>query len=178
MIAAYWAACTQIPRSVTPVKYFDIHRHHDPRGSLCVGLRGHCGGSRRTRAKVTLRASPELVVQHTAWRRRHAGEFCSCIDSIRLIWRRDITDSPMSRPTLYFLASQPLDACRTSLVFARRMSNTTLPFSVRTTVPCCPIRSSEAHHHTGAPFDTGTSYRPGARFGPSGIRQGSRRLNL
>lgn len=30
----------------------------------------------------------------------------------------------------------------------------------------------------GAPFDTGTSYRPGARFGPSGIRQGSRRLTL
>ncbi|MCJ1302794.1 hypothetical protein MMC08_005599 [Hypocenomyce scalaris] len=25
----------------------------------------------------------------------------------------------------------------------------------------------------GAPFDTGTSYRPGARFGPSGIRQGA-----
>lgn len=30
----------------------------------------------------------------------------------------------------------------------------------------------------GAPFDTGTSYRPGARFGPSGIRAGSRRLVL
>ncbi|CAF9930963.1 hypothetical protein IMSHALPRED_008327 [Imshaugia aleurites] len=30
----------------------------------------------------------------------------------------------------------------------------------------------------GAPFDTATSYRPGARFGPNGIRQGSRRLNL
>jgi len=30
----------------------------------------------------------------------------------------------------------------------------------------------------GAPFDTGTSYRPGARFGPSGIRAGSRRLTL
>lgn len=29
----------------------------------------------------------------------------------------------------------------------------------------------------GAPFDTGVSYRPGARFGPSGIRMGSRRLN-
>lgn len=28
----------------------------------------------------------------------------------------------------------------------------------------------------GAPFDTGTSYRPGARFGPTGIRAGSRRL--
>lgn len=30
----------------------------------------------------------------------------------------------------------------------------------------------------GAPFDTGTSYRPGARFGPAGIRAGSRRLRL
>lgn len=30
----------------------------------------------------------------------------------------------------------------------------------------------------GAPFDTSTSYRPGARFGPSGIRAGSRRLFL
>ncbi|KAJ8494390.1 hypothetical protein ONZ45_g13254 [Pleurotus djamor] len=29
-----------------------------------------------------------------------------------------------------------------------------------------------------APFDTGTSYRPGARFGPAGIRAGSRRLTL
>lgn len=28
----------------------------------------------------------------------------------------------------------------------------------------------------GIPFDTGTSYRPGARFGPSAIRQGSRLL--
>ncbi|KAI0070711.1 agmatinase [Panus rudis PR-1116 ss-1] len=30
----------------------------------------------------------------------------------------------------------------------------------------------------GAPFDTGTSYRPGARFGPAGIRAGSRRSTL
>lgn len=28
----------------------------------------------------------------------------------------------------------------------------------------------------GAPFDAGVSYTPGARFGPNGIRQGSRRL--
>lgn len=28
----------------------------------------------------------------------------------------------------------------------------------------------------GAPFDTGTSFRPGARFGPHGIRDGSRRV--
>ncbi|THU93365.1 Arginase/deacetylase [Dendrothele bispora CBS 962.96] len=30
----------------------------------------------------------------------------------------------------------------------------------------------------GVPFDTGTSYRPGARFGPSAIRAGSRRTAL
>jgi len=30
----------------------------------------------------------------------------------------------------------------------------------------------------GAPFDTATSYRPGARFGPNGVRQGSRRLDV
>ncbi|ODV94926.1 hypothetical protein PACTADRAFT_43408 [Pachysolen tannophilus NRRL Y-2460] len=30
----------------------------------------------------------------------------------------------------------------------------------------------------GAPFDTGVSYRPGARFGPNGIRQGSMRLGV
>jgi len=30
----------------------------------------------------------------------------------------------------------------------------------------------------GAPFDTTTSYRPGARFGPNGIRQGARRIHV
>ncbi|KAK7689088.1 hypothetical protein QCA50_007779 [Cerrena zonata] len=30
----------------------------------------------------------------------------------------------------------------------------------------------------GAPFDIATSYRPGARFGPNGIRQGGRRLGI
>lgn len=45
--------------------------------------------------------------------------------------------------------------------------------------PC--LASDEVQYDVafiGAPFDTGTSYRPGARFGPNGIRQGSRRLNL
>ena len=28
----------------------------------------------------------------------------------------------------------------------------------------------------GVPFDSGTSYRPGARFGPAAVRQGSRLL--
>ena len=29
----------------------------------------------------------------------------------------------------------------------------------------------------GHPFDLGVSYRPGARFGPNGARQGARRLS-
>ncbi|ETI20830.1 agmatinase [Cladophialophora carrionii CBS 160.54] len=49
-------------------------------------------------------------------------------------------------------------------------------------LPYFPCLSSDDEKYDiafiGAPFDTGTSYRPGARFGPSGIRQGSRRLNL
>ena len=49
-------------------------------------------------------------------------------------------------------------------------------------LPYFPCLASEEEKYDiaflGAPFDTGTSYRPGARFGPSGIRQGSRRLNL
>ncbi|KAK9415371.1 putative Agmatinase 1 [Seiridium cardinale] len=45
--------------------------------------------------------------------------------------------------------------------------------------PCLSQRDAQYDiAFIGAPFDTGTSYRPGARFGPSGIRQGSRRLNL
>ncbi|KAL1971327.1 hypothetical protein VTN77DRAFT_279 [Rasamsonia byssochlamydoides] len=49
-------------------------------------------------------------------------------------------------------------------------------------LPYFPCLASDEERYDiafiGAPFDTGTSYRPGARFGPSGIRQGSRRLNL
>ena len=43
------------------------------------------------------------------------------------------------------------------------------PFVRTTLTVCTPLTSSQ---------DTGTSYRPGARFGPAGIRAGSRRLTL
>lgn len=48
-------------------------------------------------------------------------------------------------------------------------------------VPCFAPRTDEEIDKydiavLGAPFDTGTSYRPGARFGPHGIRDGSRRI--
>lgn len=43
------------------------------------------------------------------------------------------------------------------------------------------IESSDAEKYDiailGAPFDTGVTARPGARFGPQGIRQGSRRIS-
>lgn len=48
-------------------------------------------------------------------------------------------------------------------------------------VPCFSAKTDEEVDKydiavLGAPFDTGTSYRPGARFGPHGIRDGSRRI--
>lgn len=51
-----------------------------------------------------------------------------------------------------------------------------LPF-----VPCFAAKADEEVDKydiavLGAPFDTGTSFRPGARFGPHGIRDGSRRV--
>jgi agmatinase len=46
------------------------------------------------------------------------------------------------------------------LPYERCLSNLAVPYDIAV---------------VGIPFDTGTSYRPGARFGPSGIREGSRR---
>lgn len=48
-------------------------------------------------------------------------------------------------------------------------------------VPCFAAKTDEDTGSydiavLGAPFDTATSYRPGARFGPHGIRDGSRRI--
>lgn len=48
-------------------------------------------------------------------------------------------------------------------------------------VPCFDSKADEEVGRydiavLGAPFDTATSYRPGARFGPHGIRDGSRRI--
>ncbi|ROW12032.1 hypothetical protein VPNG_05196 [Cytospora leucostoma] len=48
-------------------------------------------------------------------------------------------------------------------------------------VPCFAAKTDEDIDKydiavLGAPFDTATSYRPGARFGPHGIRDGSRRI--
>lgn len=48
-------------------------------------------------------------------------------------------------------------------------------------IPCFAAKTDEEIDKydiavLGAPFDTATSYRPGARFGPHGIRDGSRRI--
>ncbi|KIM31715.1 hypothetical protein M408DRAFT_327169 [Serendipita vermifera MAFF 305830] len=44
------------------------------------------------------------------------------------------------------------------------------------TIPCLASKDSFDIAIVGYPFDTAVSYRPGARFGPHGIRDGSRRL--
>ncbi|PVF93832.1 Arginase/deacetylase [Serendipita vermifera] len=57
-----------------------------------------------------------------------------------------------------------------------------MPFSGITTFahlptfPCLDIKKPFDIAIVGYPFDTAVSYRPGARFGPHGIRDGSRRL--
>jgi hypothetical protein len=57
-----------------------------------------------------------------------------------------------------------------------------MPFSGITTFahlptfPCLDIKDPFDIAIVGYPFDTAVSYRPGARFGPHGIRDGSRRL--
>lgn len=43
-------------------------------------------------------------------------------------------------------------------------------------VPCLASKESFDIAIIGYPFDTAVSFRPGARFGPHGVRDGSRRL--
>ncbi len=61
----------------------------------------------------------------------------------------------------------PIDASRTPR-YAGPPTFALLPW--RTEVSRCDVAVA------GVPFDSGTSYRPGARFGPSAVRQGSRLL--
>jgi Arginase family len=86
----------------------------------------------------------------------------------------------ISRLTLCSPEFQHLEDCHTGRVLPAMMKTMTLlslvSFLHLTTLPKKLILTVALLE--GAPFDTGTSYRPGARFGPSGIRQGSRRLNL
>jgi agmatinase len=84
-------------------------------------------------------------------------------------------NSPLYRPTPSSPVSPHSVACHTT--HASRLTRSSIsPSSVR--FRFAPGSSLRSDNDIGAPFDTGTSYRPGARFGPSGIRQGSRRLNL
>src|SRR2546423_3867220 len=57
--------------------------------------------------------------------------------------------------------------------FAGLSTYTSIPY-----VPCASNGDVEAYDIAilGAPFDTATTARPGARFGPHGIRDGSRRI--
>ncbi|KAF8541152.1 arginase [Trichophaea hybrida] len=89
---------------------------------------------------------------------------------------------------MVFTALLCLVSAAATLVFAHDHEGGTQADSVFSGIstfgrlPYFPCLASDAESYDiaflGAPFDTGTSYRPGARFGPSGIRQGSHRCGF
>ncbi len=87
---------------------------------------------------------------------------------------RPIPSSRASRPSVVSPISHASPQTSLSMIL---LSSVGPLWIYRYTSTTHPGNSANARV-AGAPFDTGTSYRPGARFGPSGIRQGSRRLNL
>ncbi|KAF1950130.1 Arginase/deacetylase [Byssothecium circinans] len=89
---------------------------------------------------------------------------------------REITFPPVSgfAGQEVFRASSGIDIT-TGSAFAGLTTYANLPY-----VHCLAKEGEEVERYDiailGAPFDTGVTARPGARFGPSGIRQGSRRI--
>lgn len=75
----------------------------------------------------------------------------------------------------------PEDDETDDLVEAKNMFGGIITFGGLDHFNCFSKEDSEAKREidiaiVGAPFDTGVSYRPGARFGPEGIRLGARRI--
>ena len=88
---------------------------------------------------------------------------------------RDITFPPVAgyqSPMIQGSGSE--DADITGAKFAGLTTFANLPY-----VHCLDKSGSEKYDIAilGAPFDTGVTARPGARFGPNGIRAGSRRIH-
>jgi agmatinase len=82
-------------------------------------------------------------------------------------------------PVLFLLSSQHVDATLWERTYGSRAD---MAFSGITTfahlpsLTCLTSRTPFDIAVVGYPFDTAVSYRPGTRFGPHGIRDGSRRL--
>ncbi|KAF2866325.1 arginase family-domain-containing protein [Massariosphaeria phaeospora] len=93
-----------------------------------------------------------------------------------LIDAREITFPPASGYSQQpFLAHVGIDIS-TGSAFAGLTTYANLPY-----VHCLAAEGEHVEKYDiailGAPFDTGVTARPGARFGPGGIRGGSRRIN-
>lgn len=87
---------------------------------------------------------------------------------------RDITFPPVAgyqSPMMQVSGHEGIDI--TGAKFAGLTTFANLPY-----VHCLDQSGSEKYDIAilGAPFDTGVTARPGARFGPNGIRAGSRRI--
>jgi agmatinase len=89
---------------------------------------------------------------------------------------RDITFPPVAgyQSPMMIQGSGLEDADITGAKFAGLTTFANLPY-----VHCLDKAGSEKYDIAilGAPFDTGVTARPGARFGPNGIRAGSRRIH-
>lgn len=88
---------------------------------------------------------------------------------------RDITFPPVAgyqSPMMHVSGHESIDI--TGAKFAGLTTFANLPY-----VHCLDESGSEKYDIAilGAPFDTGVTARPGARFGPHGIRAGSRRIH-
>ncbi|KAG9687316.1 Arginase/deacetylase, partial [Aureobasidium melanogenum] len=88
---------------------------------------------------------------------------------------RDITFPPVAgyqSPMMHVSGHEDIDI--TGAKFAGLTTFANLPY-----VHCLDESGSEKYDIAilGAPFDTGVTARPGARFGPNGIRTGSRRIH-
>ncbi|KAG9998836.1 Arginase/deacetylase, partial [Aureobasidium melanogenum] len=88
---------------------------------------------------------------------------------------RDITFPPVAgyqSPMMHVSGHESIDI--TGAKFAGLTTFANLPY-----VHCLDESGSEKYDIAilGAPFDTGVTARPGARFGPNGIRAGSRRIH-
>ncbi|KAF2473567.1 Arginase/deacetylase [Lindgomyces ingoldianus] len=88
---------------------------------------------------------------------------------------REITFPLISSFSQQFVSAQGGVDISTGSAFAGLMTYANLPY-----VHCLAGEGQEVESYDiaiiGAPFDTGVTARPGARFGPSGIRRGSRRI--
>ena len=95
--------------------------------------------------------------------------FCLVLTTATLVYA---SQTPLSEPELLQTWSEKYGP-QTDQGFSGPLSFSHLPYS-RCLEDAADLRQFDVAL-LGMPFDTGTSYRPGARFGPYAIRSGSRR---